>query len=108
MRKRAATKNRPTPAATKEISGLSGTAGTCRASTWRSGSATVMSTPITSAVIINNFRFLERVSCAPIRSPMGIMDRSAPRENRHIPTISKTSPTKKEPNVPPGMGAMVK
>ena len=68
----------------------------------------MMSTPITSAVTIKNFRFLERVSCAPIRSPMGIMDRSAPRENRHIPTINRINPTKKEPNIPPGMGAMVK
>ena len=48
------------------------------------------------------------VSCEPIRSPMGIMAMSAPREKRAIPTIRSTEPTRKRATVPPVMGATEK
>ena len=51
MRRNDTTRKNPTPAATVKMSTRSGTAGVWRASTCRSGSATVMITPITNEML---------------------------------------------------------
>lgn len=70
-------------------------AGTWLARTCRSGSATVMITPIRKLMATMIHTFLERVISLPTASPRGIMDISEPRENSPMPTISRRLPTRK-------------
>ena len=70
-------------------------AGTWLARTCRSGSATVMITPIRKLMATMTHTFLERVISLPTASPRGIMDISEPRENSPMPTISRRLPTRK-------------
>ena len=72
----------------------SGIDGTCPASTCRSGSATVMMTPIKKLMATMTHTFLDRVISLPTASPSGIMDISEPRVNNPIPTISSRLPSK--------------
>ena len=60
------TKNSPTPAATVMIMTISGTAGTCRANTCRSGSAIVTVTPIKKQISAIKHRLFELPSLRPI------------------------------------------
>ena len=51
--------------------------------------------------------FLDLVICAPMYSPMGIMDISDPRENSPMPRIRRIAPTKNESSVPVCTGETV-
>ena len=88
MRRNDTTRKNPTPAATVKMSTRSGTAGVWRASTCRSGSATVMITPITKQAATMSHSLFERVSCVPTCSPMGIMAMSAPSVKKPMPRMS--------------------
>ena len=104
----ASTRKKPTPAATVKIRTLSGMAGTCRASTARSGSAMVTITPIAKKTTTTRPMRRVRVRRAPKASPMGIIAISAPREKRPIPKISSTAPARKSSRVPMGTGMTVR
>ncbi|CAK7066145.1 MAG: hypothetical protein DELT_03127 [Desulfovibrio sp.] len=108
MRRSASTRNRPTPTATATMRTIFGTEGTWSASTCKSGSAMVMAMPIISATTTSSPSLRVLVSWEPIRSPIGIMAMSAPREKSAIPTIRSSAPTRKSAIVPPVMGATVK
>ncbi len=108
MRRSASTRNTPTPNATARIRVMFGTDGTCWASTWRSGSAIVIITPIIKAMQIRKVSRRLLVSCAPTRSPIIIIDRSAPSVKSPMPRISKGVPTAKRMSVPSGSGAIVR
>ena len=86
----------------------SGTAGTCRASTCRSGSAIVTMAPMRKQMTATAISFHLPPSLRPICSPMGIMAMSAPREKNPIPTMSIAAPNRKSSSVPIGIGARVK
>ena len=89
----------PTPPPTVKISALPFiTLATCFASTERSGSATVMSTPIAKQTGKSSFNFLDLVRPVPICSPIGVMARSAPRLKSAIPIIKRTADTTKTTN----------
>ena len=107
VRSMARTRKKPTPAATVRIRTRSGMAGTCRARTVRSGSATVTITPMAKKTRTTRAMFRVRVSREPMASPMGIIAISAPREKRPIPTISSTAPARKRSSVPMGIGIRV-
>ena len=78
--------------------------GTWVASTVRSGSATVTSTPTRkNTAAIRDTRLL-RASFRPNASPMGIMAMSAPKVIRPIPTTRSTAPAKNSSNVSRGTG----
>ena len=108
MRSRATTRKAPTPTATAPISTGPGTLGTCSASTWRSGSEMVTTTPIKKLTATTTQSFRDRVIWTPTRSPMGVMAISAPRVKRPMPAISRTAPIKKASSVSVGTGEMVK
>lgn len=108
MRSKAITKNAPTPTATNIMSTLLGIVGTCEAKTVKSGSATVINTPIKNAVIINKSSLREDVSLEPNRSPIVIIDISAPTVNKPIPRMRNTEANKKRTKVSGGIGATVK
>ena len=87
-------RNRPTPRPTVKISSVPFiTALTCSASTDRSGSATVISTPIRKQTDSRMPSFLDLVSPSPMYCPIGVMAMSAPRLKRLMPTISRTAAT---------------
>ena len=96
-----------TPTATVRISTGFGMAGTWVASTVRSGSATVIMIPIIRQIKITSQSFFDFVKCAPIPSPIGIIDISAPREKKPIPIMSRKAPVKNSMMVPIGIGAIV-
>ena len=52
--------------------------------------------------------FPELPSLRPICSPIGIIERSAPREKKPIPRMRRIAPSRKSTNVPIGIGARVK
>ena len=52
-------------------------------------------------------RFLVRGSCAPIPSPIGVMETSVPSENSAMPTMSSAAPVKNSTIVPTGIGVIV-
>ena len=87
--------NRPTPTPTVSRSTVLLMCGTVSASTCRSGSATVMAKPSAKLTPRMSGRFFVRVSAVPILVPMGVMDCSAPSENRPMPTTSITPPMRK-------------
>ena len=91
-----------------KISARLGMAGTWLASTCKSGSATVMMKPSKKASTTTTHSFLLPVMAEPTRSPMGVMESSAPRVKNIIPTRMSTVPTKKQSRMPEGMGAMEK
>ena len=108
MRSKAITRNAPTPTATAPTRTALGTLGTCSASTWRSGSDTVMITPIRKLTDTTTHSFRDLVIWAPTRSPMGVMAVSAPSVNSPMPTISSTAPIKNASRMSVGTGAIVK
>ena len=94
MRRKLSTRNSPTPAATVKISTRSGTAGVCLASTARSGSATVTSTPMRKQPARMSHSLRVRVRWVPTSSPMGIMAMSAPRVKKPMPRMSRAAPAR--------------
>ncbi len=76
--KMAAARNIPTPTATVRIRVRLGMAGTCSASTWRSGSEIVMMAPMEKP--IRKIRGMCRALdiWTPMPSPRGVIDISAP------------------------------
>ena len=94
MRSRAMTRKTPTPSATDQMMTLLGMDGTCSASTWRSGSATVMSTPMRKLSSTMTEILREEVISLPTYSPRGIMDISEPMVKRAMPRISMMPPTR--------------
>ena len=108
MRKRASTRNVPTPPATDRIKIMLGTAGTCPARTCRSGSEMVIMKPSKKAVIMIRARLRLFVRADPTRSPMGVMDISAPRVKNIIPARIRTAPMRKHKRMLGEMGAMEK
>ena len=91
-----------------KISTRFGTDGTCSASTCRSGSEIVMIAPSKKEPPITSHSFLDRVSPAPIRSPIGVIASSAPSVKNIIPASSSTAPIKNSVKSPVGSGAIVK
>ena len=94
MRSRAMTRKTPTPRATDQMMTLLGMEGTCSARTCRSGSATVMSTPMRKLRSTMTEIFREEVISLPTYSPRGIMDISEPMVKRPMPRISRMPPTR--------------
>ena len=94
MRTTAITRNSPTPNPTVTVRsvGLT-TALICPANTERSGSATVMSTPIRKQTTTRIASRFDLVRPSPMCRPMGVMARSAPRLKRPIPSASITAQT---------------
>ena len=88
----ASARNSPTPTATVMINTMFGTDGTCPARTCRSGSDTVMMTPMRNPVsrTVSSFFILE--ICTPTPSPSGVIAISAPSWKKPMPTISTTEP----------------
>ena len=84
-----------------------GTEGSCWASTCRSGSAMVTTTPSTKHTTRGMPTRRARLICTPMPSPMGIMDMSTPRENSPIPTTSRMAPKRKSTMLPGVRGATV-
>lgn len=104
VRSRASTKKIPTPIATIPISTRFGTVATWPASTCRSGSAMVMRIPITRVTPHTSQMFFVLGSCAPMPSPIGIMETSVPREKKAIPKINSTAPRRNSTRVSRGRG----
>ncbi len=107
IRRNARVRKIPTPTPTDHIMICVSTMGVCSARTFRSGSATVTSTPIRKQTGRIKAIFLDFVRRAPIFSPMIIIDVSAPSVNIPMPTMSKIVPTKKEKNISPLSGTTV-
>ena len=63
--------------------------------------------PITKVIAITTSRFLVRGSCAPMPSPIGVMETSVPSEKKAMPTMSSTAPARNRTSVPTGMGVIV-
>ena len=97
----------PTPIATASVRTIFGIAGTCSASTCRSGSARVIIIPKTKPMIIGINALRDLLISIPIPSPMGVMARSAPRVNRPMPNTRSTAPKRNNTRVPEEMGDMV-
>ena len=88
----AISRNNPTPTPTVTISSVPFiTALTCPARTARSGSATVISNPITKLMDSRMPIFLDLVRPSPMYCPIGVIAISAPRLNRLMPTISRAA-----------------
>ena len=68
---------------------------TCSASTERSGSAIVMSKPITKHTEISIITFFDLVRPVPTCPPIGVIARSAPRLNSAMPNISPAAEMQK-------------
>ena len=81
-------------------------AGTCSASTVRSGSAMVISIPSTRATLRGIAIWRARLMYAPIPLPMGVMDMSTPRVNTPTPTISSREPNRNSTSAPVVRGTM--
>ncbi len=84
------------------------TAGTCSASTCRSGSDMVTIKPRMKVRAVINHNFLVCVILVPTFSPMGVMDISAPKVKNIIPTIRNTAPSRNASRIPGSSGAIVK
>jgi len=63
--------------------------------------------PISSVIAMTTARFFVFGSCAPIPSPIGVMDTSVPSEKNAMPTISSTAPARNRTSVPTGIGVIV-
>ena len=60
-----------------------------------------------SVMSITMNRFFVRGSCAPMPSPIGVIDTSVPSENNAMPTMSSAAPVKNSTIVPTGIGVIV-
>ena len=78
--------------------------GTELASTCKSGSDTVTATPKRKLTIKMRGRFFDLVRAAPIRTPMGLMELSAPTVNNPMPATTNKDPTRKDSICPVGSG----
>ena len=88
-------RNNPTPIPTVKINTvLLITSATCEANTVKSGSATVISTPITKQTDSRSRRFFDFVNPEPTCSPIGVIEISAPKLNKPIPKIRNREETK--------------
>ena len=101
-------KNRPTPTDTVAIRAIRSMPGTLVARTCKSGSATVMTTPMIKLRARISQMFRDLVSLAPIRLPIWLMDCSDPKVNRAIPAMIMTVPTKKDSISPDPTGTKKK
>ena len=108
IRKSAITRKIPTPHATDRIKTRLGTALTCPANTCRSGSEMVMINPSKkdTRMMTNTFRLLVRQD--PTRSPMGLMETSAPRVKNIIPARINMAPMRKHSRMLGETGAIKK
>ncbi len=98
----AMSRNKPTPTPTVTINRVPFiTPLTCSASTDRSGSATVISTPIKKQTIRSTAILRDLVRPPPICSPMGVIARSAPRLKSPMPSMRKTAHTQNAPSSAP-------
>ena len=88
-------RKKPTPTPTASSRMVESMCGTVLASTCKSGSATVTAKPSTKLMPKMTGRLRLRVSAVPILLPMGVMEISAPRENRPMPTTIRRLPAKK-------------
>ena len=77
------------------------------ASTVRSGSAMVDSTPSRKYSRTGISSLFFPLSTAPTPSPMGSMDMSTPRVKKPMPITSSTAPNRNSTRVPGSRGAMV-
>lgn len=107
MRAWATTRKKPTPMATARIRVMLSTEGSCSASTCRSGSAMVTTTPRTKQTSSGSSTRLVLLICTPMPSPMGVMDMSTPRENSPMPNTRSIAPNRNKTMVPGVSGAMV-
>ena len=82
--------------------------GTVSARTCKSGSATVIATPSIKLTTKIKTRFFDFVKEEPIFVPIGVIEISAPKSNKPIPTIIITAPIKKDSKSPDGNGAILK
>ena len=88
----AMTRNSPTPTPTVAMRRVEFiTASTCPARTERSGSAIVISTPMTKHTESSTMSFLDFVRPEPTCSPIGVIARSAPRLKSPIPRMRNTA-----------------
>ena len=96
IRTMARTRNSPTPTPTVKIrsQGLM-TAFTCPASTERSGSATVMSTPRKKQTQTSTPIRRDLVRPSPTWRPIGLIARSAPRLKSPIPAANRRAQARK-------------
>ena len=91
----ATSKNAPTPTPTNTISAvLLIISLTCPASTERSGSATVTSTPSANETSKSNHTLPDLESPEPTCVPIGVIAMSAPRLNSPIPSTSNSEQTR--------------
>ena len=88
-------RNSPTPTATVTMSTGVSMWGTLTASTWRSGSETVMATPSRKLSSSTSHSLRVFIMREPTRLPMGVMAISAPSVNSPIPATSSSAPMKK-------------
>ena len=96
----------PTPTVTSKTVLL--ICGTVCASTWRSGSAIVTAKPRMKLTIIISGRERDFVIAVPSFEPIGVIEVSAPRENRPMPTTTKIAPTRKLRNKSVSIGETLK
>ena len=101
------TMNTPTPTATASIIVILGMPVSCVASTVRSGSAIVTSTPrikhrSTGISLCRDFAIDE-----PMPSPMGIIDMSTPKVNSAMPRMSSSAPNMNSTTGPGSSGTNV-
>ena len=108
IRRSATTRNTPTPQATARINVRFGTAGTCCASTCRSGSDIVIIKPSKKDSATTTHSFLDCVIAVPTRSPIGDIASSAPSVKNTIPAISNIPPIRKHSKILGEIGAIVK
>ena len=99
IRRSATTRNTPTPQATARINVRFGTAGTCCASTCRSGSDIVIIKPSKKDSATTTHSFLDCVIAVPTRSPIGDIASSAPSVKNTIPAISNIPPIRKHSKI---------
>lgn len=98
----------PTPTATDKMIVESGTPFIWPARTIKSGSATLINTPIIKVITMINKSFLLFTVEEPMCFPIGIRETSTPRLNKVIPNIIIIALTKNNIRLHNGMGAMVK
>ena len=91
-------RNTPTPAETATINSVVSIEGVYEARTCKSGSEAVTMNPTNTASSMTSHILRDFAISEPTYSPIRDMEPSAPSENRPVPTIMNTAPTKNEMN----------
>ena len=86
------TRKIPTPMPTVEMRTMFGTPGTCSASTWRSGSDSVISIPTTKPIREMTYSLRLHVIAPPTCSQIGVIAISVPSVKSPMPKIKSTAP----------------